>query len=324
MNALIPPFDPHAVFVVPWTSGLPVFGWVVLMGFLVTALCGIVGNYLILRRMALMGDAISHSVLPGLALAFLAFGSRGIGPMLAGALFAAVVTTGLIELLHRPTRLKPDAATGIVFTCLFAAGVVLISLFADRVDLDQDCVLHGELAQVPFEPFLRMGGMVLGPPSVIRMAAAGAVVLVLVALFYKELLVSSFDAALARCVGIRTGLVHHALMAGVSVLVVFAFQSVGAILVIAMLILPGATSSFLSERLPGRMAWSVMHAAASSVLGLHLALWLDCSIAAAMVVAGCVLFVCAWGVSAVRAALRQRFAGADNGEISGAGVIQGG
>jgi manganese/zinc/iron transport system permease protein len=306
MNTLIPPFDARAVFVEPWTDGFPVFGWVWLMGFLVAALCGVAGNYLILRRMALMGDAVSHSVLPGLALAFLAFGSRGTGPMLAGALFAAVATTGLIELLHRPTRLKPDAATGIVFTCLFAAGVVLISLFADRVDLDQDCVLHGELAQIPFEPFVRFGGLTLGPPSVLRMACAGAAVLALIALFYKELLVSSFDPALARCAGIRTGLVHHGLMAGVSVLVVFAFQSVGAILVIAMLILPGATAAFVSDRLPGRMAWSVVHAAISATAGLHLALWLDCSIAGAIVVAGGILFMVAWGIVGLRSALRRR------------------
>jgi len=303
-ETLIPPFDATHVLVDPWTVGLPVFGWIALMGFLVTALCGLVGNYLILRRMALMGDAVSHSVLPGLAVAFLIFGTRGTGPMLAGALLAAVATTALIELLHRPTRLKPDAATGIVFTCLFAFGVVLISLFADRVDLDQDCVLHGEIALVPFESMARLGGLLLGPPSIVRLAVAGLVVIALIIAFYKELLVSSFDPALARCIGIRPGIVHHALMAAVSVLVVFAFQSVGAILVIAMLILPGATASFLSNRLPHRMLLGVVHAALSSVLGLHLALWLDCSIAGAMVVAGCGLFLLAWGVHALRHARR--------------------
>src|SRR3989344_1061753 len=148
---MIPKFNFDAVFVQPWTENAGTYGWILIMGFLVTAACGLVGNYLILRRMALVGDAISHSVLPGLAVAFLFSGSRGSLPMFIGALAAGVLTTILIELIHRQSRVKQDAAIGITFSTLFAIGVILICLFADKVDLDQECVLYGEIGFVPFQ-----------------------------------------------------------------------------------------------------------------------------------------------------------------------------
>lgn len=294
MKDLIPAFDARAVFVMPWTDGLANFGWIVLMGFLVATACGLIGNYLILRRMALVGDAISHSVLPGLAVAFLLAGSRGTLTMFLGALAAAVVTTLIIEVIHKKTRVKQDAAIGIAFSGLFALGVLLISLFADKVDLDQECVLYGEIALVPLEPAATLGQTSLGPPSVVRMAVVAAAVILLIALFYKELLVSSFDSGLAATLGINATVVHYALMSMLSVVVVSAFEAVGAILVIAMLILPGATASLLTHRLPRVLGLSAVHAALSSVLGVHLAVWLDCSVAGAMVVMGTVLFALAW------------------------------
>jgi manganese/zinc/iron transport system permease protein len=293
--SFIPPFDFRSVLVEPWTSGLGLYGWVILMGFLVATACGLVGNYLILRRMALVGDAISHSILPGLVIAFLAANSRNSGVMFVGALLAGLVTTLLIELIHKKSRVKQDAAIGITFSSLFAIGVILVSLYAGKVDLDQECVLYGEIGVVAFDqPFVQLGPLTLGPPSLVRMGAVTLVVGLLIALFYKELLVSSFDSALAFSLGINATLVHYVLMAMLSVVVVSAFESVGAILVIAMLILPGATASLLSQRLPVVLALTVLHAALSSVLGLHLAVWLNCSIAGAMVVMGAVLFTAAW------------------------------
>lgn len=291
---LIPPFDFHRVVVAPWTTDLALFGWVVAMGFLVATACGLVGNYLMLRRMVLVGDAISHSVLPGLVIAYLLTRGRSTGAMFAGALVAALATTVLIETIHKNTRVKQDAAIGIVFSSLFALGVILISVFAGQVDLDQDCVLNGELALIPLHPPVTIGGWTLGPPGVVRMGAVAVGTAVLVAVFYKELLVSSFDPGLATSIGIRAGIIHHALMGWLAVVVVSAFEAVGAILVIAMLVLPGATASLLTSRLPVRLAGTVVHAALSSVLGLHLAVWLECSIAGAMVVMGMVLFGIAW------------------------------
>ena len=290
----IPPFDFHEVFIAPWRESFPYDCWIVLMGFLVTTACGLIGNYLILRRMALVGDAISHSVLPGIAIAFLIAESRSTLVMFIGALAAGVVTTLLIETIHRRTRVKQDSAIGIVFSTMFAIGVILISLFASQVDLDADCVLYGELGLVQIEPRVQFGGVEIMPESVFVMAIVTVCVVGLIALFYKELLVSSFDAGLAASLGIRPGIMHYSLMCALSVVVVSAFQSVGAILVIAMLILPGATAYLLTHRLPTMMALSVVHAALSSVLGLHLAVWLNCSTAGAMVVAGGALFALAW------------------------------
>ncbi len=291
---MIPPFDWQRVVVAPWTDGLPTYGWVVLMGFLVALACGLIGNFLVLRRMALVGDAISHSILPGIAVAFLLSKSRGTIVMFSGALVAGLVTTVLIEFIHRRTRVKQDAAIGIVFSTLFAFGVLLISMFAGQVDLDADCVLYGELGLVGMEPYAMIGGVEIAPQPVLTMGIVCLLVVALIFFFYKELLVSSFDPALATSLGMRPGVVHHALMAALSVVVVGAFRAVGAILVIAMLILPGATAYLLVSRLPRMLLLSVIHAALSAVAGLHLGVWLDCSIGAAMVVAGAALFTLAW------------------------------
>lgn len=305
MADFIPAFDFQRVFVLPWTQSAASFGWIMVMGFLATTACSLVGNYLILRRMALVGDAISHSVLPGLAIAFLLSQSRSSLAMFVGALAAGVLTTVLIEVIHKKTRVKQDSAIGIAFSTLFAIGVILISLFADKVDLDQDCVLYGEIAFIPLEPFTTLGGISLGPPSVLRMAAITLLTVLVIGLFYKELLISSFDAGLAASMGIRAPVVHYGLMALLSVVVVSAFESTGAILVVAMLIIPGATASLLSSRLPVILVLSVVHAAASSFLGVHLAIWLDCSMAGAMVVMAAALFCLAWIFSPSQGLLRR-------------------
>lgn len=306
MSDLVPAFDFQRVFIAPWTDGASSFVWIALMGFFVATSCGLIGNYLILRRMALVGDAISHSILPGIAIAFLLANSRSTPVMFAGALAAGILTTVIIEIIHKKSRVKQDAAIGIAFSTLFAIGVILISLYADKVDLDQECVLYGEIAFVPLAPLVQIAGVSIAPEPVLRMALVAVVAALLIVLFYKELLVSSFDPGLAASLGINAGVMHYALMSMLSVVVVSAFESVGAILVIAMLILPGATASLLSDRLPMVLCLSVVHGALSSLLGIHLSLWLECSMAAAMVVMGALLFAAAWLLSP-RAGLLSRW-----------------
>ena len=325
MNELIPAWDWQTVLVAPWTTDLPIYGWIVLMGFFVCAACGLAGNYLILRRMALVGDAISHSVLPGLAIGFLVANawsggggaddagaavtsshgfSYGLGVFI-GSLVAGIVTTLLIEIIHKRTRIKQDAAIGITFSTLFALGVVLISVYADKVDLDADCVLHGEIAFVSIQPFTSVAGHDIAPAPVVRMGVVALLTLGLIVLFYKELLVSSFDPGLASSMGINATCVHYMLMCWLSVIVISAFEAVGAILVIAMLILPGATASLLTTRFPKVMVLSLFHAALSAVLGMHLAIWLNSSTAGCMVVAGSGLFGLAWLFSPSQGLLKQ-------------------
>jgi manganese/zinc/iron transport system permease protein len=214
--------------------------------------------------------------------------------MVLGAIVAAWATHGLIEVISRHSRLKQDAAIGIAFSTLFAVGVVLIALFADKVDLDQDCVLNGELPMIPLEPAVRVGNLTLGPPALLRLVAVLSGSLLLLVAFYKELLLSSFDPGLAACLGIRVRWIHHGLMLWLSMVVVASFEAVGAILVIALLILPGATASLLTDRMVPRLLWSVAHAALSSVSGMHLSVALDCSPAGAAVVAGAGWFGVAW------------------------------
>lgn len=295
MNNFIPDFNLQQFFLAPWTNGAATSSaWIALMGFFVATACGLVGNYLILRRMALVGDAISHSILPGLVIAFLISQTRSSTAMFIGALAAGILTTIIIEVIHKKSRVKQDAAIGIAFTTLFAIGVILISLYASKVDLDQECVLYGEIAFVPLEPPMQFLGMNLGPLPVARMGIVTLITAMLILFFYKELLVSSFDPGLASSLGINASIVHYGLMCWLSVVVVSAFESVGAILVVAMLIMPGATASLISQRLPVIMFLTVVNAALSSILGIHFATWLDCSTAGAMVVMATFLFCLAW------------------------------
>ena len=292
---MIPPFEYQRVIVEPWTEFLPTYGWVVLMGFLVALACGLLGNFLILRRMALMGDAISHSILPGIVIAFLIGENRGPFAMFVGAVTAGVVTTALIEVIQRRTRIKQDAAMGIIFTSLFAIGVLLVSVFAGQIDLDAECVLYGELGFVGLEqePTV-IFGFESGRPQIVIMGVVCVVVIAFVAAFYKELLVTCFDPGLATSLGIRPAVWHYAFMAMLSVVIVSSFRAVGAILVVATLVLPGATAYLLASRLPTMLALSALHAALSAVFGMHFGVWLNCSFGAALVVAGAILFGLAW------------------------------
>ncbi len=294
LRELIPAFDWHRVMVAPWTENLGQSGPVALMAFFVAAACGLVGNYLLLRRMALMGDAISHSVLPGLVLAFLITKSRGTGAMFVGAVLAGVAATLIIEVIHKKTRVKQDAAIGIAFSTLFAIGVILTSVFTSQVDLDAECVLYGDLTMAMLDVPVNVAGLTLGPVALVRMAVVLVMVAGLIGAFYKELLVSSFDAGLAKSLGVNPTVMHYGLMIVLSVVVVSAFEAVGAILVIAMLILPGATASLLSTRLPRVHALAVGHAALSAWLGVTLDAWLDCTVSAAMAVAGALIFAVVW------------------------------
>ena len=289
----IEPFDFHEFFVAPWGPGSLV-GVPILMGVFVGLACGLIGNYLILRRMALVGDAISHSVLPGLAIAYLLVHSLSSWAMFAGAVVAGVSTTIVIEFLHSRSRLKSDAAIGITFCTFFAIGVIIVSVFAGEAHFDTTCVLYGQLTTVASEEPVKVASVELAPMPVVIMGGVALLVAVLILVFYKELLVSSFDPALASSLGFSPRFIHYMLMVVLSVIVVAAFQAVGAILVIAMLILPGAFGQLMSPKFPVVLLWTVFHAVFSAVLGILTARWLDCEMSAAMVVAGTMLLVLAW------------------------------
>lgn len=292
--SIIPPFKFYSVFVEPWTSQWQNTWPILLMGFLVAAGCGLVGNYMILRRMALVGDAISHSLLPGIAIAFLVSDSRALTPLFIGAILSGILTVVLIEFIYKNSQIKPDAAIGIVFSTLFAIGVIIITLFADQVDLDTDCVLYGELAFIPLTSPTILLGINLGPYPIFRMGCMLLLLIGMITVFYKELLVSIFDPGLARCIGIKPQIFNYGLTLILSLVIVSAFRSVGAILVVAMLLFPGCTARLLSDKLKTILGISVILAAIYPVIGIILATWLDCSIAGAMTVGAVIVFSFVW------------------------------
>lgn len=264
--------------------------YIILTASLVASSCALLGCYLILRKMAMVGDAISHAVLPGIVLAFLISGSRDSFTMLIGAGLIGMLTTFLIEFLHKKARLQTDAAIGVTFTWLFAVGVVLISLYAGKVDLDQDCVLYGEIAYVPLDTIITSGGLNIGPRAIYISGFVLILIIIFISTGYKELFLTTFDPAYASAIGISTALWHYLLMGAVSVTTVASFESVGAILVVALLIAPAATAYLLTDNFKWMLVLACCTGIVASISGYYLAVWVDGSIAGA-IAATCGLMV---------------------------------
>lgn len=239
--------------------------WIVLTAAVISLSCALVGNFLVIRRMSLMGDAISHAVLPGIAVAFLLGGSRAPLPMFAGAVVAGMGTAFFTEWIRRNGKVEESSAMGVVFTTLFAIGLVMMVQAADSVDLDPGCVLYGAIELSPLDT-LSVAGY-----DIPRALVIGLVVLVLnvvvIGLFYKEFKITAFDPEAATALGIPARRMYYLLMAMVAITTVASFESVGSILVIAMLIVPGAAAQFLSVRLSGVIKWSLVLAVTSAVGG---------------------------------------------------------
>jgi len=193
-----------------------------------------------------------------------------------------MLTTWLIEFFHRQGKLQSDASIGVTFTWLFALGVILLSVFAGQVDLDQDCVLYGEIAYVPLDVWITAGGANLGPRAVWRMGAVFAIAVAFVLLGYKELLITTFDPQFAKASGYAPGPWHYALMGAVSITTVAAFESVGAILVVAFLIVPPVTAYILTNNLKLMLLITAAIGVLISIVGYYLAAAIDGSIAGAM------------------------------------------
>jgi len=270
--------------------------WIVITGTLSAMSCALLGNYLVLRRMSMMGDAISHAVLPGLAVAFLISGSRDSLAMMIGAVLIGVLTAFLIEAVQKLSGLDRGASMGVIFTSLFALGLILIRQAADHVDLDPGCVLYGAIELTPLDVYA-WGGLEI-PRAAVTNAAMLLVNLAFVLVFYKELKITSFDPALATTIGISAGGMHYVLMTLVAATTIAAFESVGSILVIAMLIVPGAAAHLLTDRLSRMLAISLAIAGLSAVFGhigaITLPAWFglrDTSTAGMMAVAAGALFI---------------------------------
>ncbi len=265
--------------------------WIIVIGALVACSCATVGCFLVLRKMSMVGDAISHSVLPGIVIAYLLSGSMDSVFMLAGAAALGLLTVYLISIFTN-SGVQEDASIGVVFTALFAAGVVLVSLFASQVHLDVDHILYGEIAYAPWD-LMTIAGVEVGPRAVWMVGTVFLLNILLIGLFYKQFKLCTFDAGLAAALGIPVVFFHYLLMTLVSVTTVASFESVGAILVVGMLIVPAATAYLLTDKLSRMIIISCITGILCSVCGYYLAAWLDASIAGSMVTVAGIFFTLA-------------------------------
>lgn len=256
-----------------------------LIGVCVAIACALPGNFLLLRRQALIGDAISHVVLPGIVVAFLVTGLVASVPMLLGAAGAALVAVAAIEAIRRLGRIEPGAAMGVVFTTMFAGGVLLLEMSdTSSVHLDVEHALYGNLESLiwldatGWSSLWDPQALAYLPVELPRMVAALVVVALFITVFWRPLKISTFDEGFARTMGLRTGPLGLALVVVAAVAAVAAFDAVGSIIVIAMFICPPAAARLMTNRLETQIAWSVLFATLAAVIGYVLAgygpLWL--------------------------------------------------
>ncbi len=263
-----------------------------LIAIIVACACALSGVFLVLRRMAMMSDAISHSILLGIVLAFFVVKDLASPILILAATVTGLFTVWAVELVNRTKLVKEDASIGLIFPIFFSFGVILISKYAGDVHLDTDSVLLGELAFAPFNRLV-MFGYDLGPRALYRMGIIFFLNLIFIRIFYKELKLSTFDAGLASALGFSPVMLHYGLMTLVSITAVGAFDAVGSILVVAFMIAPAATAYLITDRLSRMIILALIIAGISAVSGYWLAFLLDASIAGAMSTMTGVLFVLA-------------------------------
>jgi len=263
--------------------------WIILTAALVGFSCGLIGVFLILRKTAMMADAISHTVLLGIVVAFLITGEVSGVYMVIGGILAGLVTAYLVQWLHS-LDVQHDASMGIVFTTLFAIGVILIATKAGNAHLDVQHALMGEITFIPFNTItLPIVGDV--PSATALLSVISGVVLLFIIAFYKEWKITSFDPALAASLGIPVVFMHYLFMSLVSVTTVASFDAVGAIMVVAMLITPAASAYLWSDKLVVMLLLSSLFGIISAVVGYYIALWIDTSISGSMAFATGLVFL---------------------------------
>lgn len=252
-----------------------------LIACIVAAACAIPGTFLVLRKMALISDAISHSILPGLVIGFFITHDLNSPLLILMGALSGILTVVLVEYIQRTKLVKEDTAIGLVFPALFSIGVILIAKNANDVHLDVDAVLLGELAFAPFDRLI-INSRDLGPKSIWVIGSILLITTSLVITFFKELKISTFDTGLATALGFSPVAIHYGLMSIASITTVGAFDAVGAILVVALMIAPAATAYLLTTDLKRMLFLSIIFGVFSAISGYWLAHWLDASISGSM------------------------------------------
>ncbi|MBK9191188.1 MAG: metal ABC transporter permease [Crocinitomicaceae bacterium] len=275
--------------------------FIILTAVLVAINCALLGTFLLLRKMAMLGDAVSHAVLPGIVVAYFFAGDKGSVFILAGATVAGLAATFLIDFFSRRIRIQNDAAIGITYTLLFAVGMILIAvLMQGNADIDQECVLYGDIALINFDKILIDDNLYIGPRAMYVELVAGIIVVSSLVIGFKGFKLISFNEDFAKSVGIKTSRWHYFLMALVTLTTVVSFEVVGAILVVGFLVIPPASAFLITRKLIPMLVISALTGIVSVVSGYFLALWLDVSITGMMVVMAGILFAFCFIISQLR------------------------
>lgn len=248
-----------------------------LIASVVAIACAIPGTFLVLRKMAMISDAISHSILPGIVLGFFITHNLNSPLLILLAALTGIITVVLVEYIQKTGLVKEDTAIGLVFPALFSIGVIMIAKNANDVHLDVDAVLLGELAFAPFDRLL-IDGTDFGPKSLWVIGTILLITVTLLIAFFKELKVSTFDKGLAASLGFSPAIIHYGLMSVASVTTVGAFDAVGAILVVALMIAPAATAYLLTTDLKKMLLLAIIFGVFGAISGYWFAHWLDASI----------------------------------------------
>jgi len=264
-----------------------------LIASIVAAACALPGVFLVLRKMSLISDAISHSILPGIVIGFFITHDLNSPLNILLAAGTGILTVILVEFIQKTGLVKEDTAIGLVFPAMFSVGVILIALNANDVHLDIDAVLVGELAFTPFDRML-LSGVDLGPKALWIMGSILIITVLLLIIFFKELKISTFDEGLATALGFSPVILHYGLMSVASVTTVGAFDAVGAILVVALMIAPAATVYLLTDNLKKMLVGAVLVGVFSAIMGYWIAHWLDASIAGAITTVLGIIFLASY------------------------------
>lgn len=269
----------------------------ILIAVLAAVACALVGSFLVVRGLAMTSDAISHAVLPGVAIGFFVTQNLSSPWLVAGAALSGLAAVWMIEAVLASRQLRQDAAIGVVFPLFFALGVILISRYASGVHLDTDAVLLGELAFAPFDRLI-LAGRDLGLRSLWLLTGITLINLAAVSLLFKELRLAAFDRVLAARMGFSPLLLHYLLMALVSLTAVAAFQAVGSVLVVALMVAPPASAYLLTSRLAPMVILGAALGSLGAAGGYALARSFDLTIAGSMAVVVGLIFAVTIGIQA--------------------------
>lgn len=288
---------------------LPLVPAVILSSVATAIACALVGSFLMLRRMSMMGEAIGHAMLPGLVLGLLVLGPMGSPQLVVGPAVVGLIMVVAVETLGRTRALAGDSALGLIYPLLFSIGVILVSRRFAGLPITEHSILIGDINFAAATP-LYAGGVLLGPRPIVVMGAILIVNALFVSLFFKELKITTFDPAFGDSGGFNPSAVHYTLMTLVSITIVGAFEAVGAVLVVALLIGPPASAFLLTRRLHTMIALGALIGAGSAVAGFALAYHTDSATSGTMaMVIGAIfliVFVTAPGRGVIAHALRLR------------------